>query len=594
VYATDRGVPLGSSIEALSALPTGAVAIKVGDQYAVGRLTRPEWRPPRWPAYQIYGAVILVLVVIGGIGWILQSLIGRWREAARRYNPIIDGARQFFGRAGLKVERVDRRTLRLKGPIYGESGALATAVLDEFVPVEAIQQLTQRLPSRPPSTSAFAYLLYPRELDPGAAGQLVAERLKNNTIIVPLPVPYMRKLLASSDTAPNVALDELVRRYLPGADLFDFKNAIDEPRFLFGRKSLVDEVVSALKQGEQVALVGLRRIGKTSVLNALEMSLQSFPAIKCDLEGVVGSPDWPERLLVDLIARYDTWGRNRFGDRWKATPVPSAMTEGFDFQRALEERRTLKADLGSSEPLVVMLDELERAFPLLGEATYADQVDRFLRAASALRAVAMGGPGRLISLLVADLRPLANRTNRFPAVEARTNPLYLFFREHTVTALDEPSTKEMLTVIGQTMGLELEAELLDAIWVDSGGFPLVARQLASATARHSDGEVRLTRVHYEAALRWFRDENTNIDAYLRRGIWEYASPAERVVLKRASAEAGVPASDLEAADPKVSEADIRDARRDLLAVSALERVAGSPDRLRARARLFREWLAKNV
>ena len=72
-------------------------------------------------------------------------------------------------------------------------------------------------------------------------------------------------------------MDELNRRYLAEQDLFDMRNALDEPRFFFGRRALIDEFVDAIGRREHIALIGQRKIGKTSLLNVLGKQLDTFP-----------------------------------------------------------------------------------------------------------------------------------------------------------------------------------------------------------------------------------------------------------------------------------------------------------------------------
>ncbi|MDQ1350560.1 MAG: hypothetical protein QG657_862 [Acidobacteriota bacterium] len=132
-----------------------------------------------------------------------------------------------------------------------------------------------------------------------------------------------------------------------------------------------------------------------------------------------------------------------------------------------------------------MLDEIERLFPQT-EAAHGDpvqlqqQVQRFNLFAGILRALGQEGGDRLISPVIADRQLLFNRINSFKIPGIDTNPFYRFFQEFYLKPLEPPKCREMISEIGHAMGLEVEEDVLSAIYSDSGGFPALARQLASA------------------------------------------------------------------------------------------------------------------
>jgi len=128
-------------------------------------------------------------------------------------------------------------------------------------------------------------------------------------------------------------LDELNRRYLAEQDLFDMRNALDEPRFFFGRRALIDEFVDAIGRREHIALIGQRKIGKTSLLNVLGQQLDTFPIATADLQSYSREDDWPPKLFAKLLASYDSWGHSRFGERWVPAAGARAACRAPSFNR---------------------------------------------------------------------------------------------------------------------------------------------------------------------------------------------------------------------------------------------------------------------
>ncbi len=84
-----------------------------------------------------------------------------------------------------------------------------------------------------------------------------------------------------------------------------------------------------------------------------------------------------------------------------------------------------------------------------------------------------------LSLLVADAHPDCNRINYWNQEGVRTNPVFSFFQEVFLPTFPYEDTHMMITDIAKLMGREFEEPVLERIHEQSGGYPLIARQLAS-------------------------------------------------------------------------------------------------------------------
>jgi DNA polymerase III delta prime subunit len=242
-----------------------------------------------------------------------------------------------------------------------------------------------------------------------------------------------------------------------------------------------------------------------------------------------------------------------------------------------------------------MLDEIERLFPQT-EAAHGDstqlqqQVQRFNLFAGILRALGQEGGDRLISLVIADRQPLFNRVNSYKIPGIDTNPFYRFFQEFYLKPLEPTECREMISEIGHAMGLEVEEDVLSAIYSDSGGFPALARQLASAAANKRGESVKIDSSHYHQGIAWLREERGDIDRFFKENFRDVMNNAERRILALAANENGVPMETLETDANTQDRERIIDARRDMLAVGILEKIDAN---YRVSGALFRQWIKEN-
>ena len=587
-FDTARGLPEAERIEFLETTADGDLVVLAANQLLIGRgILVPG--VPVWLRF----TMLVTALILGGAAAAGAQWYVRRRELARRYAPLATTTTGFFEAAGAEVTRHGVREFKVVNA--GKTTAVRCA-LGELLPVEEVQDAFRVRCDAGDAGDAESYLVYPRELDPAAARQFDVYRLREETVIIPLPAPFLRAKRDEGEDAAREALDGIHRRYLGDQDLFDVRNAIDEPRFFFGRRTLLDDLFHALTRGEHVALVGPRKSGKTSALNLLQQRLSSFPVVKIDLQLYDRNDDrWPRELLAEILERYDRWGQAHHGDAWRP-PAVSAYLTGSSFRHAMLERRELQP---RRLPLVLLVDEIERIFPP-HEAAAREHVERFNAAAGVLRSLGQEGGERLLSIIVADLHLEFSRTNEFSVEGTDTNPFYRFFQERFLPALEAIECDEMLSEIGHAMGLILDPEVCEAVFADSGGHASLARQLASAACRHRGGAEEITPEHYRAGLDWLANESGLVDGFFRENFWQPANAAEKRVLALVRGEEPVTEESLEAHGPlpAIDSAGLRqesmpsrdaprEVRRRLLATSLVERVDGG---YRARGALFRAWL----
>jgi ligand-binding sensor domain-containing protein/ABC-type iron transport system FetAB ATPase subunit len=583
---TDRGLPQVSHIDSLVLRQDGDLVLNAGDRLLKG----PVFVPTRglWP----WILTSVTVFILFGVGVNQVWRIRRQRRAeAAAYQPLSELCQTFFDRAG-------KGKLIHSGLSYLRSNSIDQKIivhlsLGRLLAVEDIQHaftaITAKATRAADDKLLTAYLAHQVDMDPAARRQLDVYRVKDGVAMIPLSAPFMRSKLQEGESAARVGLDGLYRRYQSQQDLFDMKNAIDEARFFFGRKSLLGDLQNSLTRGEHVALLGPRKAGKSSLLNLLEQRLESFPIVKSDFELFSRRDiDWPEKLLRQLVFLYDQWGRSYFDDEsWQPPLLPDGTVDGLIFKSALQARRDLQVRLGNEQTLVILLDEIERVFPnARDDETLRHEAERFNYAAGVLRALGQASGDRLLSLVIADTSPNFVRINVFNALGTETNPFYRFLQERYVTPLDHEECTEMLTEISMAMGLSMNEPLIDKIYGDSGGHAALARRLASAACQQRNAESCVAMDHYTIAIAKLADTG-ELDDYFDQNYWAQANDPERHILVICCDEDGVQEIALRFAGDKGENSTLLDARRHLLATGILER---HQSRLRVTGALFRQWL----
>jgi ligand-binding sensor domain-containing protein len=622
-YTEAEGLPRGLRIASLNITPQGDLAAMVAGQLVKGYAYVPRQFPT---------AIVVLLTLATSLGTSLSLSQYRQHQATKtRYRPLLQDSEKFFRSLPLvqTIRRHNYRTLYLKTEDQaksGESGPLMVRVaLGDLLPVEAVQETWQDLPPAPKSAKSDpppkAFLVYPRELDPAAARQLDMYRLRGQATIIPISHTFLRSKLGEGPDKIREAFDGLQRRYLGRRDLFKARNAIDEPRFFFGRRSLIDDLFQALSRGEHGAIVGMRKSGKSSLLNMLRLRLDAFPVVCIDLQFYRrDQPDWPDQFLGEILQRYDEWGKARYDKHWQVPEIGSGSIDGTTFRQALHHRRRLCQAQGNHQPLIILLDELERVFPQvssqsefqsgLAQGQLRDQAERFIKATGILRALGQEGGDKLISLVIADLKPSFNRVNAFAVAGIDTNPFYRFFQEYFLPPLDALECHTMLTEIGHVMGLTLAPEAITWLYENSGGYPALTRQLASAAYDHKpEAETQLDLEHCYEGYGWLDRQSGDIDTFFAENLWHQASPAEKSILALAATETGTPEANLSQPGPvphledqqpqqhpsqhppTCNRKNLLEAQRLLIATGALE---PCPEGYRVRGTLLRHWLRDNV
>lgn len=222
------------------------------------------------------------------------------------------------------------------------------------------------------------------------------------------------------------------------------RGAIRKPEDFFGRTGMIEDVYKRLLGGQSVSLVGERRIGKSSLLNALRFQREEydFPSefrfVFLDLQSIAGcTEDFFLEFLTSLIA-----------EETEQLPKGSGRSALIDMVQELSTR---------NQRLVVLLDELE---VLMHNDKISPQLFSFLRAWSGEYGVFM---------VVAFREGSVDRIVESPGLGS---PFLNVFGSVYVGPLEETEARELVVSPAAVRGISFSEEETRRILELCGYFPL--------------------------------------------------------------------------------------------------------------------------
>ncbi len=435
--------------------------------------------------FQIFSFLVLA---IGLLFWYRPDLFLRWirsRLRARQNREVTDRLKvevqKFLQKAGATTRDNGKHGLQITS---------AAGKLKSYIPIpvslaieqpdaEDVVEIVQQATKMKKSNQQQAGIIFYREPpDTLFRVEMTKVRLRDRFILIPIPLTAVEKSLQEEKESSGL-LAEYTERYLPGADLFDDRNAIGDTLSFFGRGELLQRLEENLRRGQGIGIFGLRKSGKTSLLLQLGFAMRENPLVHIDLQTYGSKPHYGAELFNQILSKLSQLIESRSAKMVSRPklfesdrPAAHLTTE---FTQQLQNLTQQLTQVGYQLPILIFLDEIERIIPTEVDAKErAEECNAFF---GALRAVSQ--EKRSLSLLVADVHPDINRINQWQQPDVPTNPVFNFFKETFVVPFSADETTRMLTDIGNLMGITFDEETQNEIHIRSGGHPFVSRQLAS-------------------------------------------------------------------------------------------------------------------
>ena len=452
----------------------------------------------------------------------LNKAITQAKQDRELLDRVLSEAQQFLKRAGVTTRREGKRGLTIAS-VSGRLkpyAPLPVTFADEPIDRDVTELVKHSARMAGNRRQQAGILLYRESPDTLFRMRMAEVRLRDNFVLIPIPLAAVEQALLDGGGSSGL-LAQYADRYLPGADLFDDRNAIGDTLSFFGRVELLQCLEDDLRRHQSIGLFGLRKSGKTSILLQLGFALRQHPVIHVDLQPYGGKPRYGAELFDLVLQKLAQLAKERPSksapsvDRLERDRPAPELTADFARQVSQLARRLNQA--GYELPILLFLDEIERILPT--ETDSRERVEEFNACFGVLRALSQ--ERRLLALLAADVHPDCNRINQWAQPGIPTNPAFNFFKEVFVLPFSPAATTRMLTDIGKLMGVEFDAETLAAIHRESGGYPFIARQLASLLCKKVAAE-RQGEIQESAARRYLNEPFTYsgvLKDYFGQNIW---------------------------------------------------------------------------
>ena len=272
---------------------------------------------------------------------------------------------------------------------------------------------------------------------------------------------------------------------LTAVDHYDMTTPVHDVAGFFGRTDEFQQIISAIERGQSVGVFGLRKTGKTSLLNyvAGRRGDAGRAVVWLDISGLAGADDFRVRLLER------TWGAvKNLGEDARELPRLRTLNRngelkvGLDLMRLhwLTDLETLSRHAGGR--LEVFIDEIDQLHP--ERSHLGAEANEMLVALTQLRGMIQGADADSgLVLICAGVDPALFER---PLLKSGSdNLLYKLVRLMFLPPLPRDEMAEMVRDLGRRMGVRVrDHKVIDFLFEEYGGHALLTRKACSLAAQH--------------------------------------------------------------------------------------------------------------
>ncbi|MCT6698038.1 AAA-like domain-containing protein [Rheinheimera sp. 4Y26] len=281
------------------------------------------------------------------------------------------------------------------------------------------------------------------------------------------------------------------RKYFYTRDLFAFEAPLKKDIYFFGRADLIQELINRLKSGENAGVFGLRKTGKTSLINGIVRNLSkegiSSGVIDCQ-DTAFNQRSWNEALHhmcktinETLKLNIELPNEEEFSNK-NASP----LTESF-FKSCKRITNT---------PVFIIFDEIENISRNTAPASNWCNEKDFALFWQTIRSIFQRN-SNLIAYLIVGTNPTCIET---PKIDNVDNPIFNHFNPYYIPGFDVKDTREMTRKLGKRMGIQFDESLYAKLTEDFGGHPFLMRHVCSLIAKEvteQERPVEVGRIAYK-------------------------------------------------------------------------------------------------
>ncbi len=281
----------------------------------------------------------------------------------------------------------------------------------------------------------------------------------------------------------NLDFEKRVSAQLYSHDPFDVSGPVSSDSAFFGRRDEAIDLARHLQSGQIRSCLGIRKIGKTSIINRVLLEIgRTYNCIcvmvDCSKDEVF---DADAEVLLNSIAH----------------SVESALNEEVAYCSVqilsktvslMEARNRLEEVIVSSEiPVILVFDEVDYITP--GSPTSPHWRKDFNRFWRSLRAVYQecGRAQKILSILVGGVSTYWFTVEKIDGVE---NAVLAFIPEEYLSPMPTGASIAMLKRLGRVSGLSISEKAAQYISQSTGNIPFWSRKCGSYVHRSIDFDNR--------------------------------------------------------------------------------------------------------
>lgn len=315
-----------------------------------------------------------------------------------------------------------------------------------------------------------------------------------------VPFTYDETQKANSD---GFFFRNRVQKYLYNRDLFSFEAPLKSDWLFFGRNEIILSTINRMKGGNNSGIFGLRKTGKTSLINAISRNLQKNGEIVTTID--CQSPSINKRKWNEAI--YYVCKKTK-DDNYLQSYLPDEIE--FTEKNATEILARFVKDVNNEKgkKLFLIFDEIENISRITSPTEHWSKGSDFLYFWQSMRTV-FQTVGINLAYLIVGTNPSCIE---MPRIDSSDNPLFNHFTPTYLPGFDIRSTRDMIRRIGKRMGVNFEEAIYTNINEEYGGHPFLIRQVCSIIARRTFSQkkpISIGKISYRDAVKDFGENSFN-------------------------------------------------------------------------------------
>lgn len=280
--------------------------------------------------------------------------------------------------------------------------------------------------------------------------------------------------LSQYDTSDSINIIELLKQNIYVRDLFYETKSVGGSDF-FGRDKAVQELESDIFEKRVSGIFGLRKMGKTSLLNKIRENLPSnFICIYIDLEDLPALGDTTALSLCSKIIRGIDKSLSSQKNKISVKAIkefiqnPSVNSFGDTLNSIIQKLASI------DNRLIIQLDEIEYLIPS-DKNQFVPEISQIF---GVLRSAVQENNNFLFTVA-----GLASEIFEEDSFHGRINPLFSWGTTRWLGPFEKHEADTLARTLSNKMGLEISESGLEKLYEATGGHAFLYRTLASAASK---------------------------------------------------------------------------------------------------------------